>query len=219
MKTIGRSLLILASCPTLAQAATHKDLEVWTLLTANDLAVILLVIGFVLHCGRPYYQRVLKQFRLTLSGEHWGVLFVAIRDGSLFLAFAIGILMINPDIMADIKLAVPFIPLGTVVLGWALVVHVGWDTAETSTARTVFLSLLTIAVILYVLGYTFVMEAMPSEWLGQGPALWQSLRSLRSNANPALSVTTFYICFPLLLTCFAGFLWVAFRGVPADASG
>lgn len=213
MKRALCSGFFVLALPAVAGAATYKDLEIWTLLTANDLALILLVIGFALHCGQAYYQRLVRQFKLRLSGEHWAVLFLAIRDGSLFLAFAIGILMINPDIMADIKLAVPFIPLGTVALGWALVVHLGWDTDQATRARTLFLGLLALAVCLYLFGYTFVMEAAPTEWLAEGHGrFWHLMRSMRSNENPNLSFATFYVCFPLLVTCFAGFAAIALRG-------
>ncbi len=87
-----------------------------------------------------------------------------------------------------------------------------------STARTVFFSLLTVTVILYLFGYTFVMEAAPSDWVGQEPSVWHFLCSLRSNENPAVSFATFYICFPLLLTCFAGFLWIALRRTDREAT-
>ena len=201
-------LLAVSFAPAAACAATYKDLELWTLLTLADFSVVMLVLGFVLHLAQDYYDRTLAEFRLRLSGEHWGLVFLAVRDGSLFLAFALGLLFINPDIMADIKLAVPFMPLGTAVLGWALIVKVSTDIRASRKAARLFLTLLGAAVVLQFFGYTFVMEAAPAEWSQHAGGFWNVLRGMRSNENPALAMATFYICFPLILSALIGLLVV-----------
>ncbi len=189
--------------PAVAHAATYKDLELWTLITLADISLVLLVLGFVLHLAQAYYDRTLADFRLRLSGENWGLVFLAVRDGSLFLAFALGLLFINPDIMADIKLAVPFMPLGTVFLGWALVVKLATDIRRDGKVAGLFLGLLSVAVLLQFFGYTFVMEAAPGEWRAGQTGFWTALRGMRSNVNPELAMATFYVCFPLLLATLA----------------
>ncbi|NOZ57737.1 MAG: hypothetical protein GXO73_13220 [Calditrichaeota bacterium] len=197
--------------PGVVHAATYKDLELWTLITLADLSLVLLVIGFVLHLAQAYYDRTLADFRLRLSGENWGLVFLAVRDGSLFLAFALGLLFINPDIMADIKLAVPFMPLGTVLLGWALVVKLAADIRENGRVAALFLALLSGALLLQFFGYTFVMEAAPDEWPVGQTGFWVALRGMRSNANPDLAMVTFYVCFPLLLVTLAALFVVGSR--------
>ncbi len=194
-------------------AATYKDLEIWTLLTLADISLILVVLGLVLHLAEAYYERTLGSFRLRLSGEHWGLVFLVVRDGSLFLTFAIGLLFINPDIMADIKLAVPFYPLATAILGWALIVKVAKDIHNDARAAKLFLSLLTLSVLLYFFGYTFVMEAAPEEWLPHVAPFWGGLRNLRSNANPGLAMFTFYTCFPLILSALIGLILTGAKGM------
>lgn len=197
-----RHAFVLASgllLPGAANAAAYKDLELWTLITLVDFSLVLLVLGFVLHLAQAYYDRTLTDFRLRLSGENWGLVFLAVRDGSLFLAFALGLLFINPDIMADIKLAVPFMPLGTVLLGWALIVKLAADIRGSNKTAALFLGLLSAAVLVQFFGYTFVMEAAPEEWQAGQTVFWSALRGMRSNVNPSLALATFYVCFPLLL--------------------
>jgi len=197
-------------------AATHKDLELWTLTTLADLMVMLLIMGFVLHLADRYFSYTLHSFRVRMSGEHWGMIFLIVRDGALILSFLFGLILINPDIMGDIKLAVPFLPLGTVVLGAALLVKMGWDVASNRKADVLFTSLLFLAVLLEYFGFTFVMEAAPSEWLKQVAPFWGSLRAMRSNVNPHLAIVTFWVVFPMIVALFLGMLgvWI-FKKVPA----
>ncbi len=189
-------------------AATSKDLELWTLTTLADLMVMFLILGFVLHLADRYFSYTLHSFRVRMSGEHWGMIFLIIRDGALILSFLFGLILINPDIMGDIKLAVPFLPLGTVVLGAALLVKMGWDVANSRKANALFTSLLFLAVLIEYFGFTFVMEAAPSEWVQQVAPFWGSLRTMRSNVNPHLAIVTFWITFPLIVALFFTMLGV-----------
>jgi len=194
----------LASFPPIA-----KSLELWSLMSFFQLALMLLVIGFLLHLADAYYRRTFASFRLKLSGENWGIVFLMFRDGSLFVSFVAGLLLLNLDIMADIKLAVPFVPFATVLTGAALVVKLTRDISAPGRARTAFLWLLGGATALALLGYVFVMEAAPDEWTNA--PFWQLMRSMRSNENPALATWSFAIAFPLLLAEFAWLLVAASR--------
>lgn len=63
-------------------------------------------------------------------------------------------------------------------------------------------SLVAIGLVLNTIGCVFVMEAPGEEYNLGRMAFWQSLRSLRSNANPNLSLWTFYIAIaPLSNRC------------------
>ena len=200
------SWAVIFQTPTFA--ATHKDLEVWTLTTLADLMVMLVILGFVLHLAEQYYQHTLRSFRVRMSGEHWAMIFLIIRDGALILSFLFGLILINPDIMGDIKLAVPFLPLGTVVLGAALLVKMGWNISVNRGANLLFTALLFVAVLLDYFGFTFVMEAAPSEWVTQVAPFWGSLRAMRSNVNPHLAIVTFWVVFPMIVALFLGMLGV-----------
>ncbi len=187
-----------------AEEGVEKSLEVWSLMSFFQLSLLLLLVGVVLHGAGLYYRNTLKNFKIRLSGENFGIIFVLVRDLSLFAAFAIGAMLINPDIFGDIKLAVPFVPLGTVFLGFALVVKLFRDVEREPKAKRLFFYLLVISAFLQYFGFVFIMEAAPEEWVSAGKAgsLWLFLRGFRSNLNPSLSMWTFYITFPLILVIF-----------------
>ena len=115
---------------------------------------------------------------------------------------------LNPDIMADIKIALPFYPIATVLFAVALVLRLfrgGHDPACKSHLRALYLMLA--ANLLNIVGFTFVAEAPSGEYLETHPSVfWHYVKThLRSNADPSgleLTQVTFYICFPLLLVVF-----------------
>ncbi len=182
----------------------EKSLEVWSLMSFFQLSLLLLLLGLVLHLATSYYSRTSSEFKLRLSSENFGIIFFLVRDLSLFASFGIGVMLINPDIFGDIKLALPFVPLGIVLLGFALVVKVHRDTEGDWNARRLFMWLLVASAFLQYFGFVFVMEAAPEAWVSSGEAgkFWLFLRGLRSNLNPRLSMWTFYLSFPLLVLVF-----------------
>ncbi len=193
-------ILGLSSLNLLAEETVSKSLEIWSLMSFFELSLILLFIGFLMHVGKLYYERMLNNFKIKLSGENFGIVYILVRDLSLFASFGIGVLLLNPDIFSDIKLALPFIPLGTIFLGLALYLKLRFN-VETGEKRNLFLGLLTISIVFNYFGFVFVMESAPEEWINTGKAgnFWLFLRNLRSNLNPDLSMWTFYICFPILI--------------------
>ncbi|MCX6909230.1 MAG: hypothetical protein NTY01_14480 [Verrucomicrobia bacterium] len=176
-----------------------KDLEVWTLQTICDVGILLSFTTFVLHVGRGYFARTVRQLQAKMAEEMWWVMYLLVRDGSLFAAVLIGFMMLNPDIMADIKIGLPFVPLATVLMTWAglvkLTSHGGGDIA----ARNWATMLLALAAASNTIGFTLVMEAPGHEYAHMKTAFWQAMRSLRSNANPDLAIWTFYVCFAAMV--------------------
>jgi len=138
-----------------------------------------------------------------------------VRDIALFLAFGLGVLLVNPDVFDDMKLAVPFIPAGTVLLGIALTVKLAVDIESKRFAGKVFDLMLISAAILQYFGFVFIMEAAPEDWITSGVAgaFWTGLRTMRSNANPELALWTFYTCFPMLIMVFAAMAVVGLSGM------
>ena len=182
----------------------YKGLEIWSLSTLNLLAMALLFLGLVMHMGMGYRSYVGKAFRIRISGETFDLLFTLVRDLALFLAFGFGAMLVNPDTFDDIKLAVPFMPLGTVLLGIGLTIKLAGDVDRPGRARPWFSLMLIAAAAMQYFGFIFVMEAAPAGWIASGTAgsFWLTLRAMRSNVNPQLAMWTFYICFPMLLAVF-----------------
>ncbi len=199
-------LFFLGNIPVFAEEeeTLSKGLEVWSLMGFFEVGLILLFLGLLLHLANLYYYRTLSSFKIRLSGENFGIVFVLIRDIALFAAFGIGALLINPDIFGDVKIALPFVPLGTIILGLALYVKLSKDIERDWKSRKIFTWLLSTAAFLQYFGFIFIMESAPEAWVNAGHAgnFWMFLKSLRSNLNPSLSMWTFYILFPVLLIVF-----------------
>lgn len=175
-----------------------KALELWTAQTLCDVGILLSVVSFLLHIGRPYFERILRRLTLRVAADLWWLIYVALRDGSLLVAVLFGFLHLNLDLMADIKIALPFVPLATVAMAVALVVKVFRDAEDMNRAYRRATLWTALGAFLNVIGYVFVMEAPGGEYEASRTVIWQTLHSWRSNVNPDLAVWTFSIAIVLL---------------------
>ncbi|OHE76166.1 MAG: hypothetical protein A2107_15905 [Verrucomicrobia bacterium GWF2_62_7] len=176
-----------------------KDLEVWTLQTVCDTGILLSVTTFVLHVGCGYFARTVRQLQAKMAEEMWWVTYLMALVVSLFVAVLLGFMMLNPDIMADIKIGLPFVPLATVLMTWAGLVKLTSRGGGDHAAQNWATMLLALAAVFNTIGFTLVMEAPGHEYAHFKTAFWQTMRSLRSNANPELAIWTVYICFAAMV--------------------
>lgn len=193
-----------------------KALEVWTLQTLLNISVLmgLMALGFAL--VQAYYTSLQKHLTLRVSIEIWNMFSVFIVDLFLLMVVSVGFMTLNPDIMADIKMAVPFLPVATLLFASALVLrlfHGGHTLRTPQFMRSLWLMFA--ANIINIVGFSLVMEAPSGEYLDIHPsAFWTYIKThLRSNASPhglELAQTTFLICFPILI---AIFIWGFVRAV------
>jgi len=196
--------------PTLTHQI-YKGLEFWTLINLTDLFILLsfFVAGLVL--AREYLQSYEQILSLRVSLEVWRVLVDLTIDLLLFLDILLGVIFLNPDIFADIKVALPFVPLAEVLLVPALILRVFHDGKKPGRTESAVLLLLLLAAGANLFGFTFVMEAAGSEWLDTHPqSPWATLRGLRSNLSVELSMLSFYIFYPLLVVEFG---WAVVAGI------
>jgi len=182
-----------------------KALEIWILQSLMNFSIILGIIALGLAIVRLYYDSLEKRLTLRVSIELWDVITIMLVDILLVIVVIVGYFVLNPDIMADIKIAVPFVPTAAILFAVALVLrlfHGGHDVAHPNFIRSVWLMLA--ANVINITGFTFVMEAASGEYLEKHPdAFWTFLKTkLRSNANLELSQITFWICFPVLMAVF-----------------
>ena len=176
-----------------------KALEIWTAQTVCDIGILLSVVSFLLHVGRPYFERILSRLTLRVAADIWWLLYVVLRDGTLLFAFLFGFWNLNLDLMADIKVGLPFVPFGTLVLGAALLLKVFRNAEDpTPSYRTASL-LVALGAVLNTIGYVFIMEGPGQEYATAKTEFWQLMVSWRSNANPELATITFYLVMPLML--------------------
>jgi hypothetical protein len=176
-----------------------KALEIWTAQTICDVGILLVVVTGLLHAGRSYFERVLGRLTLRVAADLWWLAYVVMRDGSLAVAFLCGLWVLNLDLMADIKIAVPFVPLATAALALALAVKVLEPSDEAGWAKRTVDASVALAVALDLFGWVFVMEGPGSEYQAAGRPFWAALRRCRSNENPELSIRSFGTAGALLL--------------------
>ncbi len=186
----------------------EKALEVWTLQNLLNFSIMLGILALGIAIVRKYYESIEKKLTLRVSIEIWNVLTILIIDILLVIIVVVGYLVLNPDIMADIKIAIPFVPIATILFTIALVLrlfHGGHNVTNPNFIRSVWLMFA--ANIINIIGFTFIMEAPSGAYLANHPSsFWTFLKTqLRSNADPKgleLSQVTFYICFPILILVF-----------------
>lgn len=185
-----------------------KGLEIWILQTLLDISIILgiFALGFVII--QNYYNSLQKYLTLRVSIEIWALLTVLITDLVLAITVIIGFLILNPDIMADIKVAVPFIPLATVLFAMALLIRLFYN-GHKPKDKNFRLStwLIFIANLINIIGFSFIMEAPGKEYLDDHPSeFWEFIKMyFRSNSAPhgiGLAQISFYVFYPLLLIIF-----------------
>lgn len=182
--------------------STGKALEVWTAQTVCDLGILFSIVSFLLHIGRPYFDRILSRFSLRVAADIWWIVYVVLRDGTLFVALLFGLSHLNLDIMSDIKVGLPFVPLGTVALAGALLLKVFSNAEDVNTSYRRATYLVSVGAFLNTIGYVLVMEGAGEEYPAAKNFFWQWMESLRSNQNPQLATIVFYISW-FLLVCLA----------------
>ncbi len=185
-----------------------KALEIWTLQSLLDVGIILGMLALGLAIIQNYYSALQKYLTLRVSIEIWELFTVLITDILLTITVIIGFLVLNPDIMADIKVAVPFTPLATFLFAVALMIRLfkGGHNLKNKNYN-VALWLMFAANLINVIGFSLIMEAPGEEYLSDHPSLfWTYLQThFRSNAIPygiEIAQITFYIFFPALLIVF-----------------
>jgi hypothetical protein len=198
-----------------------KALEVWTLQNLLNISIVLGILASGVAMVQGYCQAMERHLSLRVSLEIWRLLSVLFVDVLLVIVVLIGYLVLNPDIMADIKMAVPFCPVATILAAVALVLrlfHGGHEAGSKNFWRSLYLMLA--ANFVNIVGFTFVMEAPSGEYLATHPSVfWEYVKShLRSNADPhglELTQATFYVCFPILMAVTAWGIGSALRQIKA----
>lgn len=187
------------------RGAITKALEVWTLQGLLDTSIFLGIVALGLVLVQKYLQSLREYLTLRVSTEVWNLATILIVDVVLAIVVLVGLLVLNPDIMADIKVAIPFVPLATIIFAIVLVLrlfHGAHQISHPSFRQSVWLMVVANAMNLF--GYSFVMEAPSSGYLEDHPIyFWIFLKThLRSDSNLGLSQIVFLICFPVLLGVF-----------------
>ena len=191
--------------PEQLKHAINKALECWSLQSLTDAAIMLSFVILAMVSGRCYLESVRRRLTLRVAAEVWEAGTDLLIDASIGFVALVGLFITNPDIMADIKIGLPWVPLAMVLMAAALVIrafHGGRVVG--STAWWIALGLIAVACAANWFGFTFVMEAAGEEYLKNNPdSLWPSLQRMRSDFNPGLAMVTFQWANPALVLVFA----------------
>ena len=159
--------------------AVAKALEVWTLQNLLNISIMLGILASGLAMIQGYYKSLEKHLSLRVSIEIWRVFTVLMVDVLLAVVVLVGYLTLNPDIMADIKMAVPFYPVAAVLFAAALVLrlfHGGHEAGSKNFFRAAYLML--VANLINIAGFTFVAEAPSGEYLDTHPSpFWTYIKT------------------------------------------
>ncbi len=185
-----------------------KALEIWTLQNLLNLSILLGILALGLAMAGKYLQALEGRLTLRVSIEIWHLFSVFVVDVFLAVVVLVGFAVLNPDIMADIKVAVPFVPAAVVLFALALYLRLfkGGHQVSSGTFKGALWAMFS-ANLLNILGFSLVMEAPGEEYLALHPSpFWTFVKThLRSNASPhglELAQLSFYACFPLLVLLF-----------------
>ena len=191
--------------------AINKGLEFWSLQCLCDAAIMASFVILAMVAGRCYLEDVRRRLTLRVAAEVWEAGTDLLIDALMGFVALVGLFIINPDILADIKIGLPWVPLAMVLIAVALVIrafHGG--RAVGSTAWWIVLGLMVVACATNWFGFTFVMEAAGEGYLkGHGASVWPTLQRMRSDFNPDLAMATFQWANPALLLVF---LWAVVTG-------
>ncbi|MDE1860140.1 MAG: hypothetical protein KGH72_00295 [Candidatus Micrarchaeota archaeon] len=178
--------------------------------TENTIAVLLTLLTILavsIQIARGYFLRILRKFTLRLAADIWWLLFVILRDASIFLIVFLGFELFYPGIYEDFPIAVPFELLAVNVFAAALVLLLLKDTDEEPIYNTIITVLVVIGAGLYIMGTVFVTESavvltnpVPATVSTSTSNIWGYFnQNFDSQNNPTLAMYSFYICFTILL--------------------
>ena len=156
-----------------------KALEVWTLQNLLNISILLGILAAGLAIAQDYFNALERHLSLRISIEVWRILTVLVVDILLLIVVLVGYVVLNPDIMADIKIAVPFCPLATLLFAVVLILrlfHGGHEVGSKNYMRSLYLMLTANAINMF--GFTIVMETpRQSIWKVHPSAFWEYIKS------------------------------------------
>ncbi len=193
--------------------------SVYTENTVTVLLEILVVLAISMQIARGYFLRILRKFTLRLAADIWWLLFILLRDASIFLIVFLGVSLFWPGTYQDYPIAVPWQLLAVDFFAIALVIMLIKDTDESPTWNSALTVLVAIGSFLYIVGTVLVTESalalttLPPTVSASTNNIWGFFNTyFNSINNPTLAIYSFYVCFTILLVAGAVAIGASFRG-------
>jgi len=150
---------------------------------------IVWLLALALHLARPYMLRMTRKFTLRLAADIWWVLYIALRDGLLAIAFVMSFMFLFPDVLLADALPIGG-SIAAALLFAVLLTKLVADTDDDPRAFRLVSGLLATGVTIYVLptiaGVQVSALDLGDPWNGVG-------RSLVTSTNGALAIAFWWI--------------------------
>ena len=201
MFDIGSLLLQANAASTYVTAGS-----VYTENTITVLIEILTVLAISMQIARGYFLRILRKFTLRLAADIWWLLFVLLRDASIFAVVFLGFSLFWPGTYQDYPVAVPWQLLAIDFFAFALVLLLVKDTDEEPKYNQLLTVFVLIGTFMYLIGTVFVTESalalatLPPTVSASPSNVWGFFNMyFNSQTNPTVAIYSFYVTFALLL--------------------
>ena len=220
--------VLLRTLPIYLVSNSTTYLNAATIYTENTITVmlaLLTILAISIQVARGYFLRVLKKFTLRVAADVWWLIYVILREASIFLVVFLGFMLFYPGTYQDFPIAVPFMPLAIDFFAIALVIMLIKDTDEDIKYNNILTILVAVGTFLYIFGTIFVTESatqlavLPPTVSNSMNNIWGFINTnFNSMTNPALSIYSFYVCFGILVI--AGIIAIKYGlsfGVPRSS--
>lgn len=190
--------------------------------TENTITVLietLTILAISMQIARGYFLRILRKFTLRLAADIWWLLFILLRDASIFVVVFLGFTLFWPGTFQDYPIAVPWQLLAIDFFAFALVLLLVKDTDEEPKYNRLLTVFVLIGTFMYVIGTTFVTESalalhtLPPTVSTSTGNIWGFFGTyFNSQNNVTMAIYSFYVTFTLLLLAGGMAIYSSFRG-------
>lgn len=168
---------------------------------------IIWLLALALHLARPYMLRMTQKFTLRLAADIWWVLYIALRDGLLAVAFIMSFMFLFPDVLLADSLPIGG-SIATALLFAVLLTKLVADTDDDPRAFRLVSLLLAAGVTIYVLptlaGVQVDALDLGDPWNGVGQ--W-----MVTSTNAALAIPLWWISLVAISVMGAVAVWFNLR--------
>ncbi len=203
MNMLGLENLLLQATPASVYVTAGS---IYTENTITVVIEVLTILAISMQIARGYFLRILRKFTLRLAADIWWLLFILLRDASIFAVVFLGFSLFWPGTYQDYPIAVPWQLLAIDFFAFALVLLLVKDTDEDPKYNRLLTGFVLIGTFLYITGTTFVTESalalstLPPTVSASVSNPWGFFYAyFNSQNNPTLSIYSFYVAFALLL--------------------
>ena len=166
--------------------------QLWITQTAVAMLPAFWVLTLALILSRPYMIRMLHKFTLRFGADIWWLSYVLLRDGSMLMTFALGIVFFYPNLVKGNALPLTG-SLATALLLVALAVKLTRDADDNPTDFRITTGLVLAGSALYLVPQVFGVESADQE------ALSAISSFLTTSSNLDWAVPILYLSYIILI--------------------